>query len=170
MKLIKAISDKDFFPNIEVTPIKNENISRIAVRTILLNNDNKIVLVGETYVVLPGGGMEKGEDLENTIKREVREEIGCEIDIISEVGKIIEYRNKVGEIQESYCFISKIKNTELINTIKTDGLENKIVWCTIDEAIEILNKEYSEIDKNDYHPYFNIKANIIFLEEAEKII
>ncbi|MFA5934758.1 MAG: NUDIX hydrolase [Candidatus Paceibacterota bacterium] len=170
MKLIKTISDKDFFPNNETVPIENTTISRTAVRTILFNKNNEIALVGETYIVLPGGGMEKDESYEETIKREVKEEIGYEIDIIGEIGKIIEYRNKAGVIQESYCLISRVKNTEPINMTQINGLENKIIWFNIDKAIEILDKEYSEIDKDDYHSYFNIEANRIFLLEAKKSI
>lgn len=163
MKLLKTISDIDFFPNIEVLPIENKSISRTAVRTVLYNEYDKIALVGDTYVVLPGGAMNIGESYENTIRREIKEEIGCEIDIIEEIGRVVEYRNKGGVIQESYCFISKIKKDGPFQTIQMGEIEKKIIWCGLNEAVDILNKEFNTLTNKDYHSYFNIEVSRIFL-------
>ena len=36
---------------------------------------------GEEYYTLPGGGQDLGEDLETALKREVKEEVGCDLSI-----------------------------------------------------------------------------------------
>ena len=46
--------------------------------------DNKVLLIervkpGFDYFVFPGGGVEEGENLEDTLKREVKEELSLEI-------------------------------------------------------------------------------------------
>jgi ADP-ribose pyrophosphatase YjhB (NUDIX family) len=53
--------------------------------------------------------LEEGEDIKETLKREIKEEVGCEIEIIREVGEIIEYKNDYNQKQTSYCYLCKIK-------------------------------------------------------------
>lgn len=59
---------------------------------IISDNDGKILLVKRKYDPkkgywdLPGGFMEQGEDLDESVKREIREELGIEIEITGIVG------------------------------------------------------------------------------------
>lgn len=64
------------------------------VRAILVNPEEKILLLQHKYGegwILPGGKARKGEGDENTLKRELREELG--ITDISQITKIGEYQN-----------------------------------------------------------------------------
>src|SRR3990167_2065115 len=103
MKILKTIRDKDLgldFQNPSVYERERE-----AARAIVFDKDNNIALLHATnksYHKLPGGGVEKGEDIIQALKREVLEEIGCEIDSIKELGIIEEYRNKFSLHQLSY--------------------------------------------------------------------
>lgn len=52
----------------------------------LVTDDDRILLVrhekkGESYWLLPGGGMEFGETLEQAVRREALEETGLEVDV-----------------------------------------------------------------------------------------
>ncbi len=63
-----------------------EKAPRIVVSGILVK-DKKILLVKEVledkkeYWIFPGGGVKFGEKLEKALKREMREEIGLEVDV-----------------------------------------------------------------------------------------
>ena len=80
-------------------------------------HNNKVLLhknLNKDHYCLPGGRVEIGENSESTIKREIKEELGKEIDILEYVATIenfFEMRNK--KYHEIY-FIHKIefKNEE----------------------------------------------------------
>jgi ADP-ribose pyrophosphatase YjhB (NUDIX family) len=164
MKLLQTISDGNFFPDKPDVPIKIREVVRTAVRAILRNDEGKIALVGETYLVLPGGGQKAGESLEDTIRREILEEIGCEITIVDEVGKICEEKNSTGEVQESYCYNANILKEGTPKATEVDEKGMELRWCTPTEALHILDTEYNSLTANDYHAYFNIEVSRIFLK------
>jgi ADP-ribose pyrophosphatase YjhB (NUDIX family) len=161
--------DSDFFTTTNKESLENNKIERTAVRAVLYNSQNQIALVGNTYVVLPGGGMEAGENYEQAVRREVLEEVGCEIRIISELGKTIEYRDKAGGIQESYCFIAKVQKDGIPTTAQYDEIGMKITWCFIDEALDVLDKQFKLLSPDNYHAYFNIEISKTFLKEVKKL-
>ena len=89
--------------------------TREAARAIVFDDDNLIALLHATknfYYKLPGGGIEAGETKEDALKRECKEEIGCNVEIIKELGSTVEYRKKHG-IKTSFlllhCKISRRK-------------------------------------------------------------
>ncbi len=68
---------------------------RISSRAIIIK-DNKLLVffrrkvidgITHEYYSLPGGGLEKGENLYENVKREVNEEMGIDIEILGYVGK-----------------------------------------------------------------------------------
>lgn len=80
--------------------IKNKIIkpTTLGVRIMLLRGDS-ILLVKHTYLdswYLPGGGVKIGETYDVAIKREVHEELGCELNNIKLFGvynNFFEYKN-----------------------------------------------------------------------------
>lgn len=62
------------------TPLSGaEKSIRTGARAILFDNDNRIALVYEhkyNHYKLPGGNVEVGESLEQTVRREIKEEVG----------------------------------------------------------------------------------------------
>lgn len=85
--------------------------TRHASRGILFNAEGKIAVMNVRnmgYHKLPGGGVEFGEDVKETLRRELLEEVGASIsddnkDIV-EIGKTIEYRNNWGFSQISHVY------------------------------------------------------------------
>ncbi|HEU5187865.1 MAG TPA: hypothetical protein VFT87_05190 [Candidatus Saccharimonadales bacterium] len=72
------------------------------------------------------------------------EEIGCEIKIVAELGKIIEHSDKWRQIQTSYCYLAKQVGEQRQNSLtdkeREEGLE--IIWAkNLDDAIAKLNAD-----------------------------
>lgn len=75
--------------------------------------DNKILLIKRNtrpfvgYWALPGGRMDPGETIEQTVIREVKEETGLEGKIIDKIGEYVEKGVKDGVEYEYYptCFV-----------------------------------------------------------------
>jgi 8-oxo-dGTP diphosphatase len=77
--------------------------------------DNKILLIKRNtipfkgYWALPGGRMDPGERVEQTIVREVKEETGLDVTIVRKVGEYVEKGVKDDVEYEYYptCFVVK---------------------------------------------------------------
>lgn len=60
----------------------------LGVRVMLIE-DGRVLLVRQTYVsgwFMPGGGVKRGETLEQAARREVREEVGAEMGVLELAG------------------------------------------------------------------------------------
>ena len=55
-----------------------------------------------------GGGVEKGEDLETAIKRELREELGAEVEIICKIGSVSDYYNLIHRHNITNYFLCRV--------------------------------------------------------------
>ena len=116
----------------------------ILVTCAIIEHDKKVLCVQRSEKMnlplkweFPGGKIEEGEDLENCLKREIKEELGLEIEIIERL-----YSNK-----------HKYPDQELIELIpfrcslQTSEIELKehlkIEWATIQELAKI---DWAEAD------------------------
>ncbi len=64
---------------------------KYATRTVLLDDVGRVAIihVGKfDYYKVPGGGIEAGEGLREAARREVREEAGCDCEIVAELGRV----------------------------------------------------------------------------------
>ncbi len=100
--------------------------------------ENKILLIKRNtipfkgYWALPGGRMDPGETIEQTIVREVKEETGLDVVIVSKVGEYLEKGIKDDVEYEYYptCFVVKPVGGEIkkqdseIQEIKQFNLTN----------------------------------------------
>jgi len=57
---------------------------------------------------LPGGGIKENETVLNALRRELIEETGCEIEILTEIGIIEENRFKHDFTQLSYYYLGNV--------------------------------------------------------------
>ncbi len=166
MNILKTIRDKDVGSPV-VAPEKFRG--REASRAIVFDQEKKIALLHSTknhFHKLPGGGVEEGEDIKMALRREVLEEIGCEIENIRELGIIEEYRNKFELHQLSYCFITDLageKGTPQLDEGEiTEGFVTE--WLALDDAITTLE---TETDIKDYQGNFIQVRDLVFLREAK---
>lgn len=110
MKTILTIHEQDIAPSPEAPIVDAPNFrKREAVRAVVSDSDGKIALLHAGLYdchKLPGGGIEEGEDLPTALERELLEEIGCEVEVTGEVGKVLEYREQSRFQQISYCFVA----------------------------------------------------------------
>ena len=84
---------------------------RKACRGVLIDEYGQIPLLfvsRENYYKLPWWWMEWNEDKIETLRREVLEEAGCEIDNIEEIWCTIEKNFTWSQI--SYCFVARVVN------------------------------------------------------------
>ena len=166
MELLQEIANED----VGISNKKVKYILRKTARAVLFH-DGKIALLyvaKHKYHKIPGGGVEKGENIKQALEREILEETGCKAKIKQEIGKIIEYRDNFGLKQISHCFLADVaKKTNLTSftrSEKSNGFELK--WTTLSKAISVLAK-----DKPDnYEGKFIVKRDLAFLKKAEQMI
>ncbi|MEK7060014.1 MAG: NUDIX domain-containing protein [Patescibacteria group bacterium] len=163
MKQLKLINPENVFEE----EVKKYSV-REAGRAVVIDENNKIALLHvskENYYKLPGGGIEEGEDKMSALKRECQEEIGCDIEVVNEIGFIVEYRKIFSLKQISYCYLAKVKGKKRTPNFTDDekggGFEQ--VWLSYNEALKVLVESKTiSIEGKDYI----VPRDIIFLEEA----
>ncbi len=165
MKLIATITDKEAIG--KAIPKFKEYSIRKAGRAIVYNSDNKMAILHATkynFHKLLGGGVEEGEDIKTALERELLEEIGCNVEIVMDVGSIIELKNEYGQKQTSYCYtakVLKIGNSNLTE-MEEQTLGIKVKWVSLNEAIKIFEEDSPE----DYTAKFIRLRDLIFLKEV----
>lgn len=132
-----------------------------AASAVVITKDNKIVLNrrvdNDTWSLL-GGAMEFGESIEDTIKREIKEEAGVDAEVIKIIGiysdpnHVIEYSD--GEVRQEFsiCFLCRT----LDNAFKVSNESKEVKAFSVDE-----------ITKLNIHPS-QLKRINDFLENVER--
>jgi 8-oxo-dGTP diphosphatase len=115
---------------------------------ILLIKRNTIPFKG--YWALPGGRMDSGETIEQTIVREVKEETGLDVTIVSKVGEYVEKGVKDDVEYEYYptCFVVKPVGGEIK---KQDSEIQEIKIFSLNELPKSLAFEHGEMIKDYVH-------------------
>ena len=132
---------------------------RDSARAIILNNNKEIALLfskREKYYKFPGGGIESGENHECALCREVMEECGKKLMLLSMIpfGYVKEkYKSQVvdDELFESFSYYYFANFEDGIYPQKLDkyekGKELTFTYCEINEAIDT-NQKYWESTGN----------------------
>lgn len=119
---------------------------RISSRGIIIDGDSIYAMFRrrikddgsvKEYYVIPGGGINEGETLEENVKREMREEFSVEVDILGYLGC------DEGEDTVANFFACRI----ISGTPKLGGEE--LVRCTESNYYEVRKIKISDLDKID---------------------
>lgn len=163
MEVLKELHDSDI-------GLVNQAIEsydqRTAVRAIIRNGD-KIALqwIGKYgFYKLPGGGVDEGEEHIEALRREIREEVGCEINIVKEVGQIIEYRDEINLRQVSLCYLVDVVGDVGVPEFTPEEIEEETesLWVEPQEALRLIKESKPDI----YVGKFCVIRDAILLEAA----
>ena len=120
-----------------------------------------------TLIETSGGGVEKGESLEMAIKRELKEELGAEVEILREIGIVSDYYNHVHRHNINHYFLCKVRSF---------GEKNLMPYEIRDFHMETLKLSYEEAIK-EYEKCSNTKLGRLIaqrevpvLEEVKKML
>lgn len=143
MKKLQPIYEPSAGPSV----LRNSFRQRKAARAVVLDAHGRVALLHVTknaYHKLPGGGIDPGEDVITALKREMREEIGCAVTDIQEIGEITEYRDEWGLTQISYFYRARLEGEvgtpAFTEEELADGFE--VVWAdNINAATNLLKAD-----------------------------
>lgn len=120
-----------------------------------------------TLIETSGGGVEKGEDLETAMQRELKEELGAEVEILREIGIVSDYYNLIHRHNINHYFLCKALSF---------GKKNLMPYEIRDFRMESLKLSYEEAIK-EYEKCSNTKLGRLIaqrevpvLEEAERML
>lgn len=145
-----------------------ETFTRIlSTRAVILDNDENIAVIYSEqlhYYTLPGGCMDPGETPEQAIVRECKEETGCDVEMVSELGKVVEVRKDVAKIGEIFGYIVKLVGEKGVPEFMDDEIEEQFVikWVTPAEAKAFFR---FDIEHKETHQHIAKRA-LVFLDQA----
>lgn len=109
-------------------------IERLAAYVVIVNDDGEVAMVrGRHRHFLPGGGSLPGEAPEDTIIREVREELARGVRLLSSIGEAVQYF--YSSTDDRYYKMQAVFFTGEFTTETTGGTgEHQLEWMPQGEA------------------------------------
>jgi 8-oxo-dGTP diphosphatase len=150
MKILGYLSD-DQYPPAEISHI------RFTARAIVCAKDQFafITIRGEDdfgvrdHIESIGGGIEEGENAEQTIIRECLEEAGIEVHIKDFLGVVVDHYHLIQRQTVSYFFLAEAIN-DGHQTHRTDmekTLMGEVLWLSEVECLKMLDKPVEKIGR-----------------------
>ena len=146
--------------NDDLFPYEGYDHIRYTARALVENEKGEfgfLHIVGEDFFGIRdhletcGGGMEEGENLVDTISREIDEEMGLKIKHMKLLGSILDAYNLINRITLStffYCLVDSSNITATHRTEEETILIKEIVWLKPEQALDRLkNNSKSNVDK-----------------------
>lgn len=132
-------------------------------KAVVINSEKKLVLmniVSKNTMSIPGGTMEYGENIYETLKRECKEETGYDISVITSLGYAKLYRKKY--ISITFVFIANTIGTQSALSITEEEVKEgyEVVYKKLEDAIN----EIESYEVNN--PLFAL--TVISLKEVKK--
>jgi len=171
MHRLDTIYEQDFRET-KVPENRDDYYYRRAARAILLDNEGKVFLIHVAlhgYHKLPGGGIKQDEEIEHALARELMEEVGCQAEIVDEVGEIVEYRDYEKMVQTSYCFIARQVGDKVSNSMEEDEIANGMTELkadSIDHAVQLME---TDRPKNIGEEFMH-RRDLKFLQKAQQLL
>lgn len=170
MKLIDTIYERDLRDTPETD--RSNYYQRRAVRAVLLDEKGRVFLmhVGlHGYHKLPGGGIETGEDMQQALARELMEEVGCEAEILNEVGEIVEHRDFEKMTQVSYCYVARQIGEKVSNSLEEYEIADEMTELKADSIDAAITLAKANMPDN-LEGLFIQRRDLAFLREAKHLL
>lgn len=138
--------------SVAVATVKNNNGEYLLIR-----RDNKIY---NNLLALPGGKVENDEYISESIKREIEEEAGIDIEVTNYCGNISEHLQKDEKIDKHFDI--KLFEADPLSTNIESGNEGNVGWYNIDEIRnEVVPSDLKMINvvKTSDHYYYNCEMD-----------
>ena len=109
-ELLLNLEDKEW-------PLTTINHDRMIARAIVVDDEENFYFVRAnrdddfgkaTLIETAGGGVEAGEDLDTAIRRELKEELGIEVEVLCKIGVVSDYYNLIHRHNINNYFLCKI--------------------------------------------------------------
>lgn len=141
MKLLYELIDDQY-------PLTTIDHVRPCVRAVVINDKGEIALTKlyyddkffgfRDYYELPGGGQKPGESRLAALVREMDEELGCTVTLVSEIGVVKDFYNLIHQENHSYYYLVKATSYHQNHLEpREQKMVEKIVWVSFDEAIKL---------------------------------
>jgi ADP-ribose pyrophosphatase YjhB (NUDIX family) len=165
MKPFLVVRDADIFENPLEEP--KEYVTRPTAKGLVFDADGNMALITtHEHYGLPGGGVEKGETFEQALIRECEEEIGCKVEINSNIGTSEQYRTRDAVKYETEYFTATVMGEKGMPTSTQDDEQNiRIIWIPVNEAVVFLSEQIKNLPAKDYSFKFNARTHIAAVEK-----
>ncbi len=137
--VLKVFKDEDFGLDTVVKKYK----SRAVIKGIIVDSSGAIAVFNrrvQNEYKLPGGVIEDLKDIENSFVNEIKREIGCNVEIIENVGIVKELIGQDEIEQDTYIFVGRVLEKGKIDYQAQEVDEfGKVLWVSPEEALKLLN-------------------------------
>ena len=98
-------------------PYEYTDHDRLIVRAIVIDDAGRFYFMRASrdddfgkaeYIETSGGGVEEGEDLETALSRELKEELGVDVEILCKIGTVSDYYNRIHRHNMNHYFLCRI--------------------------------------------------------------
>ena len=157
-------------------PLTYTDHDRHVARAIVVDGDGRYYFVranrdddfGKAEIIeTAGGGVEAGEELSLAIRRELREELGAEVDVLCKIGVVSDYYNIIHRHNINNYYLCRV--TSFGETQMTEDEKNCFHLSTLCLSYEEAAAEYRRCACT---PLGRLIANreVPILEEAKRIL
>ncbi|MEK7604729.1 MAG: NUDIX hydrolase [Patescibacteria group bacterium] len=174
-ELLLVTRDSDIFPDAPKMPdvVWKE---RPTGKVVLFNATREVALLGNKvnpFFLLPGGGIEAEESVLDGVRRECREETGCDIEIQDALGITEDFRSRDSKHCISFGYSAKAvsQGTPTFTASEID-IGTYVKWFPLPEAIELLRQQEEKVRAGEvlfYNTCFNTIRDLLFLRRAQEL-
>lgn len=100
-------------------PFTDTDHDRMIVRAIVFDDEGYLYFVravrndafgNATLIETSGGGVEPGEDLISAIRRELKEELGADVDVVAKIGVVSDYYNLIHRHNINNYYLCRVRS------------------------------------------------------------